>query len=423
MPQSSIFTVHSRVRIGLMLAALLILTLALGACSQAPQGPVTIAVSIPMFQGYEARLLSSIELAADEHNNLAGNVPVELLILDSSDYATGGTTPFSPEKELENMRQAAENPSVVAYIGTAGSSIVQEGLPAMNEAGLAYISTGATWPGLTQPGFGPGEPGIYYPTGERTLFRLLTNDASTAATAPEVINELFDAQTVYIVHDGSRLGTGAVGVFEVGWVSDLGLEIVGNEAYDPATATEQDYQAITDRVIAADPDALFWVADSDRKNSYFISTFRQTNDEMPILTAGMASWLFPFTFASYTGLDVGLLDGIYLIQGHLAVTSYTTELSKAYFAALEARGGEIGHTGAPPLYEATNAAFAAIAKAKKPTREGVLESLQNFGEYTGIWGTWSFDANGDRSLATVEVTIFASDTLTWQPVTTIIRER
>jgi hypothetical protein len=36
-----------------------------------------------------------------------------------------------------------------------------------NCAGVVQISPSAMWPGSTKPGFAQGEPGIFYPTGQR----------------------------------------------------------------------------------------------------------------------------------------------------------------------------------------------------------------------------------------------------------------
>ncbi len=421
MSKSSHLTVHSRIRIGLLLAALLILALALGACSQAstPIGPVKIATSLPFFKGYEARLLSSIELALDEHNYMAGDIPVELVVLDSSDYGTGGTNPIVPDIEIANAKQIANDPSVVAYVGPESEAA----LLTLNEAGIPCVNHTLSWPGLTQPGYGPGEPGIYYPTGERTFFRVAGTDEMVGIGAAEAAADLLAAQTVYIVYDDSQGPAGVAGVFESAAVNDYSLEIIGKEAYTAATATVQDFEAITNRVLAAEPDLFFWSAGANRTNATFIATFRQVDTSFPILSAGSPGWLFPFTFAEHTGLGLELLDGIYYIDTPLQVSSYDSDVALAYFDAIRARGGEVGHADGPLLYEATNVILKAIAQAKEPTREGVLEALQNLGDYSGILGTWHFDANGDISLVGMDVSTFNAETKSWDVVQTLIRKR
>jgi branched-chain amino acid transport system substrate-binding protein len=102
----------------------------------------------------------------------AGN-PVELVTLD--DARRDG---WRPELAAENARRAAQDGHAIGYIGEFNSGASMVSLPILNEARVPMISPSNTAPGLTRrgPGTQPGEPDKYYPTGERTYFRLAPTD-------------------------------------------------------------------------------------------------------------------------------------------------------------------------------------------------------------------------------------------------------
>jgi branched-chain amino acid transport system substrate-binding protein len=52
-------------------------------------------------------------------------------------------------------------------------------------------------------------------------------------------------------------------------------------------------------------------------------------------------------------------------------------------------------------YEAMKVVLYAIEQAQEPTREGVLTAMANLGEFSGIMGTWQFDARGDISITAI----------------------
>ncbi len=84
---------------------------------------------------------------------------------------------------------AAGNPRTVAYIGDLDSGATELSLPILNQAGIAQITPGSGYPGLTDAVRGvtaaayPAEPGRYYPHGRGSLFRLIPNDVVQVAAA------------------------------------------------------------------------------------------------------------------------------------------------------------------------------------------------------------------------------------------------
>jgi len=77
---------------------------------------------------------------------------------------------------------------------------------------LLQISSSATWPGLTKPGFAQGEPGIFYPTGQRTFFRTTPTD-DAQATAAALWARSLGLRTFYVLDDGEAYGAGIANLF------------------------------------------------------------------------------------------------------------------------------------------------------------------------------------------------------------------
>lgn len=165
-------------------------------------------------RGYAAtqarQIEQAIQLAVDEHRGTIGMPNIEYHPLSDSDDETGE---WSREQELANAQQAANDPSVIAYIGPYNSGAAMVSIPVTNRAGLLHISPVATWPGLTQGGYNPGEPGIYYPTGARNFISMMPDDSLQAKVAALWANML-DVERVTLLTDGSTYSSGLANSFE-----------------------------------------------------------------------------------------------------------------------------------------------------------------------------------------------------------------
>jgi branched-chain amino acid transport system substrate-binding protein len=100
--------------------------------------------------------------------------PLRLVTLDDANRRG-----WTPERVAEDARRAAQDDATIGYIGEFNSGASSVSLPILNDAGVAMVSPSNTADGLTVrgPGTGQGEPDKYYPTGDRTYFRLAPRDA------------------------------------------------------------------------------------------------------------------------------------------------------------------------------------------------------------------------------------------------------
>jgi ABC-type branched-subunit amino acid transport system substrate-binding protein len=146
---------------------------------------------------------TGIDAALAEHQ-ATSDKRVEHIALEGGSDETGEWT---ASIEAGNATAAAKDPSVIAYIGPHNSGAVAVALPITSRAGLLHSSPSATWPGLTRPGWDPGEPTKYYAEGLRNFVRLSPPDSYQALAAADWVTD--DGRTkVLVLHDGSTYSEG-----------------------------------------------------------------------------------------------------------------------------------------------------------------------------------------------------------------------
>lgn len=364
----------------------------------APPKSVAIAMSINDRESFGAGMEYAARLAWEEHNGMAGNLPVELLVYRLSDPAVNpdNLNPFSREIEISIVERVIDNPNVVAYIGPVTSGQAIATIPLTNAAGLAQISVSASWPGLTLAGFGAGEPGIYYPTGQRNFFRVTSNDSLQGVVATAWAYDL-GFREVYLLGDDTRYSIGLAGVFEAN-AADAGIEIVGKETYDSTVLPPVGVDEIIARVIASGADLLYFPVGSDSQpyRRDIIIGLRAAAPEIAIM-GGDA-----FANSDFDGeIPVDALEGVWATDIAVPASALSSDAATALTARYEADlGTPLTSSFATGGYEVVNMLFAAIQQAETKDRAGVLTALHNI-EYSGVYGTWHFDANGDMSPATI----------------------
>lgn len=193
------------------------LALGLFACDSSgatlpPAAPDTLRIvsSLPS-RGYAAEQARQIEgaISLALETQRPATSKLEYIRLDNSDPETGN---WSPDKELANAEMAARDPNVIAYIGPYTSGAAMLSIPITNKAGLLQVSPSATWPGLTQAGYNPGEPDIYYQAGRRNFLSLMPSDSLQGQVAAWWAR-ILGWRNVAVLEDGSTYSTGIVQAF------------------------------------------------------------------------------------------------------------------------------------------------------------------------------------------------------------------
>jgi len=353
---------------------------------QSKQETIKIVASFPMREiNVGQDIVNGIKLAFEEADYSAGNYKIELIVEDGGDET--GTWQASIEREI--AKRAVEDPDVMVYLGTYNSGAAKVSIPITNQGGLVQISPGNTWPGLTKPGFFPGEPGIFYPTGARNYFRVCPNDIVQGPAGAVWAKEM-GFQNVYIFDDGESYGRGIANIFEEKAI-ELGLNILGHITLDKKS---QDFTEELSKIKDLDLDIIYFGGVTP-------------NGAVPLVKGIKELGIT----AKFMGPD-GIMEQAFIDQaGDAAQGTYVTvvgiptkelkgngkEFYENYLKQYTKEPGAFSGFG----YEATKAALLAIERAGVKNRAKILEEVSKIKNYDGLFGTWSFDKYGDTTLTIV----------------------
>jgi branched-chain amino acid transport system substrate-binding protein len=191
------------------LAALAAVVLAAGGCggvatsnvAEATGGQLTIYSSEPL-QGSSAAISEQIvggeKLALADAGGRAGPFKIGYVSLDDASPTTGKWNPGVTEA---NAKEAAQDPSTIAYLGDFDSAATAISLPLINASGILQVSAASPYVGLTSSfDAGQDEPERFYPSGRRTFARLQPGDTVQAATQVQLMKEL-GIHRLYVLDD------------------------------------------------------------------------------------------------------------------------------------------------------------------------------------------------------------------------------
>ena len=373
-------------RIGL-LALIAVLMIGLAGCSLQKNRTIKIVTSFPM-RGVALgqSVVNAVQLAVEERGGRVAGFTIELVILDDGTE----TGQWDPALEAANARQSVADPQVMAYIGPLNSGAAKVSIPITNRGGLVQISPTNTWPGLTKVGFAPGEPGIFYPTGRRTYFRTCPTDEFQAPAAARWAQAL-GFRSVYILDDGEAYGKGLADLFEE-TAYDLGLEVLGHVTIDK---TANDYRDVLQQVAAAHPDLVYFGGYTPNGAPTLVRQMREMQ-----MTAGFMGpdAIVDSAFIAEAGEAA---EGVYATLVGVPPSGWTEGAVADFAARYRARFGTEPEAFSHFAYDAAGVVLTAIEKAGTNDRRAILNAMASLGEMEGVAGRFSFDVNGDTTIATI----------------------
>lgn len=327
-------------------------------------------------------MVHAIQLAIEQKTQAgtlcAGQYVVEYVSLDDAD--AGGQ--WAANLEQANAEQAAADSSAVAYIGPYNSAAARISIPILNAAGLVMISPANTADDLTAS----PTADEYYLDGQRNYGRVIARDEFQGAFAADWAAQL-SARRIYVLADTAEYGRGIANQFQQR-ATALGLELVGQSGVDGASL---DVPAVTAQILAAEPDLIFYGGIAYEPVFQLVSRLRA--EGLTATFMGPDGILIP-AFAHELAADAG--DGIYsLIAG--APSAKLPAAGQQFLADYAARY-EAPSRYAIYAYEAANVILVAIAKTCSSERVAILETVLQTKDFSGVLGTWSFDAQGDTTL-------------------------
>lgn len=362
-----------------------LVTVIAAACGPAAPTSIRIAANLPMGFDFGKESEQALRLVFSQAGYTVGRYPVELILTSSSPE---GEATISTDLAMAAAKAAAEDSTIVAFIGSATSAEAKATIPITNRGGLAHLSISATWPGLTKAGFAPGEPGTYYPTGKRNFFRIMPADDIQGVVGARWAAQQ-EHKIVYVVSDDDPYSDGLSRIFAAN-APDNGLTIVGRDVLLP-----DKIDALVFQVVASKADLVYYpLSISNSTMGFaFLHALRSQAPDIAIMGGdGLVSAPLP--------ADTTRLEGISATQSPDAQQLGTAD---SFVAAYTAAYGEPPSPTALLAYEGGGVLLAALRKADPPTREHVLTALQNLDFYEGAFGRWRFDRSGDTTSATLSV--------------------
>jgi branched-chain amino acid transport system substrate-binding protein len=368
---------------------------ALAATPSLARGQVTVYSSLPL-QGASRpqteAVVNGAKLALDESGGTAGGQAITYVSLDDSTAVAGNWT---PEATAANALLAAQDGSAVAYIGEFNSGASEISLPILNEAGIAMISPGNTYTGLTigGPGAEPGEPDKYYPTGVRTYFRLLPNDAVQASALAVAMHER-GCRRVATLNDSTSYGAG-LGARLRAAVKQAGMKLVATQKINRSAAN---YRALARFLHELRTDCMaFTGITADNA----VQLFRDVAHALPKAKLFGSDGIAESAFADphEGGVPASVGRRVTMSVDTLPPSAYPPAAAD-FFTRYRARFG--GGTVDPYAlygYEAMRVVIDTM-NASGASKAGLVAGLHAVQNRPSVLGTYGFDANGDTTLRT-----------------------
>jgi branched-chain amino acid transport system substrate-binding protein len=354
---------------------------------------IVIVSSLPRTgssKGQTDTLVNAIKQRLEESNYQVcdGKFTIEYRDWDDATAAKGQ---WDEAAEASNANKAAADADVMVYIGTFNSGAAKISIPILNEAGVVMISPANTYTGLSKPGKGePDEPDKYYPTGKRNYTRVIPADDLQGAAGANWAKEM-GVKTVFILDDTQLYGKGLADVFE-STSKEIGLEVVGREGIDGKAA---DYRALAAKIVDLNPDLVYYGGITQNNAGQLWKDIRSEGYEGKMMGP---DGIFEQAFIDAAGADV--VEGTYITFGGVPPDKLEGRAAE-WYAAYKAKFNSEPEAYAVYGYEAVNVALAAINKVCVKDRAAILDAIFATKDFDGVLGKWSFDENGDITLATL----------------------
>ena len=380
-------------KLGALAAVAVFVFSACGTTGGGDKGTIQIWSELPRqgsSKGQTDTIVAAIKYAIDE---AGGKVDGWTIKYTDKDDSTAEAGAWTQERATALATEAASTNDLVAYIGTFNSGAAKIVIPVLCKAGVAMVSPANTYPGLTKPGKGTAdEPGIYYPGGcKHNYFRVVPADDLQGDVGAAWAKEL-GATSVYVLDDTEIYGKGVADVFDAS-AQAIGLTVLG---HDQAPGKSTDFKALAAKIADAGPDLVYYGGITQNNAGQLWKDIREA---MPDVLLMGPDGIYEDAFITAAG---DAAEGTYLTFGGTTADQYEGAAA-TWRDAFKDKGNAI-EVYTIYGYEAAKVTLAAIEKASKggakdvnALRSATFDALLATQNFSGVLGTWSFDANGDTS--------------------------
>ena len=365
--------------------------------SQAGQRPRYVIASDMPLQGTGSELplemTDAIRFILQRDHFRAGRFTLGYQACDDSLVAPRG--PPNEVRCAANARAFADDPSVIAVIGPFFSDCAAIEIPIANRAmhgPLAMIAPAATAVGLTHagPGAARGEPGRYYPTGQRNFARVIPPD-NVQGAADAMLARTLGADRLFVLDDGTLYGGGVAASFHSA-ATRLGLQVVGESQWqDPSRS----YRSLVGKIQRSGATGVFLGGYLEDGSALFKALRAGLPTEVRMLTPDgfNGSDLVSELRSSAEGMTMSL-PGTPISALPPAGRKFVSEFGASLIAPAQ--------TDTPYAAEATQLMLDAIARSDG-TRASVTHQLLTAKVSNGILGNFAITPNGDTTADAITI--------------------
>jgi branched-chain amino acid transport system substrate-binding protein len=319
------------------------------------------------------------------------------------DDSTAQSGAWDAAKCTSNGRAYAANKSVLGILGTFNSGCAKLIIPLANRApggplGMLSVANTAVELTHTAPWTGPGEPGVYYPSGKRNYVRVAASDDYQGPAAADLLRskafklaqgkKFSPIKNVYILHDNQTFGKGVANGFKLR-AEKLGMKVLG---FDPWDSKATSYEAIANRIKATNADSVYLGGIVCNNGAKLLKDLRAVLGTGPVFV-GPDGWT-PYSATLAAG---SAAQGMYISYAGLPLEKLPPT-GKKFIASFQKFLG-LKKSVLPPPYSVYQAQGAQIMldaiKRSNGTRASVTSQLFKTRVNKGIMGTFHFDKNGD----------------------------
>lgn len=374
------------------------------------KGLIKLYSSWPMSAAYEqigGDFTESVRLALELWGYAAGGYALEYVPLDDGIAANNGS--WDGVLEAENASQAINDPDCMVYLGTYNSGASMVSIPLTNEAGLVQISQANTAVQLTKESEfnDPGYPDVLYPTGKRNFLRVIPSDDLQGASGANYAVTGLGKSRAFVLHDNQTYGKGLADVYAQTF-EDLGGEVLGVEAYDPAAP---EYQALMGRIASLGPDILYCGA------IVSLNTSKLLQDMRAVMSSDEVTFMGPDGLINQEFVDGAgdAAEGALLTFGGFP----PAELEGAgaeWAQIMRDRLGREPDSYSSYGFTAAVVALNALDKAADKDRAAVVDAAFSIKDFRGLSGSFSFTETGDPDTARMTINIVQDGVITFHEV-------
>jgi branched-chain amino acid transport system substrate-binding protein len=306
-----------------------------------------------------------------------------------------------PQKGAQNFQQMVDNPKVLGVVGPFNSNVARATIPVANRASLVMISPANTNECLTQTfDYCDPKPSALRPTGKNNYFRIAAPDTVQGPAMADFAIDTLKAMKVAVWSDNETFGKGVADNFEKR-IKSKGGQVVARQNFD--WKNTNDFRPFLQQAKDAGAQAIYAGATSATKGCIPRAQMKS------IFTSDI-----PYLGPDGIGDSQCIKDSGDNANQNLYFTNAAAEAAqdpsnketidnfKKAFTAKDDLGAYTfpGYDCARILIDAIGRAIDA-AGGKMPSREQVVQAVQDTKNLKLTTGSYSFDKNGDPTSATM----------------------